>query len=106
MVRDLAERERRPESRGRNKCRRNKDRKREGRKKEKSARKLGWGVVVCWGVGVGGCIPPHSLLSGVFGWAAEREGRWRVEERRGMERRGGAGVAFVCFPRFKASLEK
>lgn len=101
MVRDLAERERRPESRGRNKCRRNKDRKRGGRKKEKSARKLGWGVL-----GGRGCIPPHSLLSGVFGWAAEREGRWRVEERRGMERRGGAGVAFVCFPRFKASLEK
>lgn len=101
MVRDLAERERRPESRGRNKCRRNKDRKRGGRKKEKSARKLGWGVLRG-----GGCIPPHSLLSGVFGWAAEREGRWRVEERRGMERRGGAGVAFVCFPRFKASLEK
>lgn len=101
MVRDLAERERRPESRGRNKCRRNKDRKRGGRKKAKSVRKLGWGVL-----GGGGCIPPHSLLSGVFGWAAEREGRWRVEERRGMERRGGAGVAFVCFPRFKASLEK
>lgn len=101
MVRDLAERERRPESRGRNKCRRNKDRKRGGRKKEKSVRKLGWGVL-----GGVGCIPPHSLLSGVFGWAAEREGRWRVEERRGMERRGGAGVAFVCFPRFKASLEK
>lgn len=46
------------------------------------------------------------LVRGFFGWAAEREGRWRVEERRGMERRGGAGVAFVCFPRFKASLEK
>lgn len=30
----------------------------------------------------------------------------RVEERRGMEPRGGASVAFVCFPRFKASLEK
>lgn len=49
MVRDLAERERRPESRGRNKCRRNKDRKRGGRKKEKSVRKLDG---VCWGVGV------------------------------------------------------
>lgn len=75
MVRDLAERERRPESRGRNKCRRNKDRKRGGRKKEKSVRKLGWGVL-----GGGGCIPPHSLLSGVFGWAAEREGGWRRGE--------------------------
>lgn len=40
---------------------------------------------------------------------AEREARgggWRRGERRGMEGRGGAGVAFVCFPRFKASLEK
>lgn len=97
MVRDLAERERRPESRGRNKCRRNKDRKRGGRKKEKSARKVGWGGVAFLHI---------PSCPGVFGWAAEREGRWRVEERRGMERRGGARVAFVCFPRFKASLEK
>ena len=61
--------------------------------------------------GGGGCIPPLSpLVRGFLDRArASGEGRerWRVEERRrGMEGRGGAGVAFVCFPRFKASLEK
>lgn len=43
----------------------------------------------------------------VLGWTrASGEGR-KVEERRGdgAEGRGGR-VAFVCFPRFKASLEK
>lgn len=106
MVRDPAERgedgeEGRPGER--DKCRRNKKRKREGRRKERSVRQERGGVEG------GGCILPHSLLSEGF-WtglgAAEREGRWRVEERRGTEPRGGAGVAFVCFPRFKASLEK
>lgn len=72
MVRDLAERERRPESRGRNKCRRNKDRKRGGRKKEKSARKLGWGVVVCWGVG-GLHSSTFPLVRGF--WMGSGEGR-------------------------------
>jgi len=38
--------------------------------------------------------------------ASGREGR-KVEARRvGWKARGGADVAFVCFPRFKASLEK
>lgn len=49
-----------------------------------------------------------------FGWIldgrgpAEREVRWKAggEKRDGVGRRGGARVAFVCFPRFKASLEK
>lgn len=49
-----------------------------------------------------------------FGWIldgrgpVEREGRWKAggEKRDGVGRRGGARVAFVCFPRLKASLEK
>lgn len=105
MVRDPAERERRTERRGRDKCRRNKERKRGGRRKERRGEER----KVEEEAG-GGYIPPLSPLSEGF-WTgrgpAEREGkRWRVEERRGMEGRGGAGVAFVCFPRFKASLEK
>lgn len=102
MVRDPAERERRTERRGRDKCRGNKERKRRGRRKEKSVRReerRRRGKL------------HSSTLPLVRGFLdgrgpAEREGRWRVEERRGMEGRGGAAVAFVCFPRFKASLEK
>lgn len=61
--------------------------------------------------GVGG---HSSTLSLVHGFSGQGEGLQRGkekvdvggEERVGGEGRGGAGVAFVCFPRFKASLEK
>lgn len=91
MVRDLAERERRPESRGRNKCRRNKDRKRGGRKKEKSVRKLGWGVL-----GGGGCIPPHFWMGSGEGRKVEGGG----EERDGAQGRGRSG--FCLLPTFQS----
>lgn len=55
----------------------------------------------------GGGIPPHSVL--FTGFLGNGERQWRGEERAeggGDGWKGGAGVAFVCFPRFKASLEK
>lgn len=63
------------------------------------------------GEGVGGGGLHSSTLPLVRGFLdgrgpAEREGRWRGGGEERMEGRGGAGVAFVCFPRFKASLEK
>lgn len=97
MVRDPAERERRTERRGRDKCRRNKERKRRGRRGERGA----------GGGGGGGGGLHSSTLPLVRGFLDGRgPAERKVEERRGMEGRGGAGVAFVCFPRFKASLEK
>lgn len=97
MVRYPAERERRAGGRERDKCRRNRERREEG---EECVEREG---------GLGG-IPPHSPLFMGFPDRAracrEERKRWMVEERRGLEGRGGAGVAFVCFPRFKASLEK
>lgn len=87
MVRDPAERERRTASRGGDKCI-------EGIKRERGEECAERG-----GTGWVRCIPTLSLWS---------EGFWTCEGRaqRKVEARGGADVAFVCFPRFKASLEK
>lgn len=59
------------------------------------------------GEGRGGSFLPTrrwAFSDGTQGKGVLGEGRERC--RRGERWRGGAGVAFVCFPRFKASLEK
>lgn len=47
-----------------------------------------------------------GLVYGVFGNGERQEKEKERTEGGGDGWKGGAGVAFVCFPRFKASLEK
>lgn len=54
----------------------------------------------------GGRIPPHSLSDRFRMDESQRRGKEGGRWRRGEGRRGGARVAFVCFPRLKAGLEK
>lgn len=60
-----------------------------------------WGEVEGWGHS--SSLPP-SLLGFLDGTRAGRKRRRR--KGKGGGEQGGAGAAFVCFPRFKASLEK
>lgn len=97
MVRDPAERERRPERRGRDKCGRNKDR--NGRKERTVRREArgGGGAGVAF-LHIPSC--PRVFLDGRG--PAEREGRWRVEERREMERKGRGRSGFCLLPTFQS----